>query len=45
MISLDLENMLVCRSILKDKLIQELIAASTDPQNLGLSHAFCRSPD
>ena len=40
MITLDLENMLVCRSILKDKLIQELIAASTDPQNLGLSHAF-----
>ena len=40
MISLDLENMLVCRSILKDKLIQELIAASSDPKNLALSHAF-----
>lgn len=40
MISIDLNNMLVCRSILKNKLIQELMAASSDPQNLALSHSF-----
>ena len=40
MITLDLENMLICRSILKDKLVQELIAASAEPKNLALSHAF-----
>ncbi|MCR5177277.1 MAG: ATP-binding protein [Anaerovibrio sp.] len=40
MISLDLENMLVCRSILSNELVQELMAASAQQDDLGLSHAF-----
>ena len=40
MVSVDLENMLVCRSILKDKLVQELMASGNEPDNLALSHAF-----
>ena len=40
MLTLDLQNLLVCRSILKDKLIQELAEAVAAPDNLALSHAF-----
>lgn len=40
MIALDLNNLLVCRSILKDPLIQELGDAVDEPDNLAKSHAF-----
>lgn len=40
MVTLDLNNLLVCRSILKDSLIQELDSAISQPDNLALSHAF-----
>lgn len=40
MLTLDLQNLLVCRSILKDKLVQELAAAVAAPDDLALSHAF-----
>ena len=40
MSKLDLSNLLVCRSILGDSLIQELAASIASPDDLGLSHTF-----
>lgn len=40
MVTLDLQNLLVCRNILKDKLIQELDAAVSSPEDLALAHRF-----
>ena len=40
MVTLALQNLLVCRNILKDKLIQELDAAVSSPEDLALAHRF-----
>ena len=40
MISLDLQNLLVCRNILKSKLVQELSEAVAAPEDLSLAHRF-----
>lgn len=40
MATLDLQNLLVCRNILKEPLIQELSEAVAAPDNLAVSHRF-----
>ena len=40
MVTLDLQNLLVCRNILKDKLVQELAEAVASPDDLSASHRF-----
>ncbi len=40
MIALDLQNLLICRNILKDKLIQELANAVSSPDDLAVTHCF-----
>ncbi len=40
MVTLDLQNLLVCRNILGDKLIQELAEAVSSPEDLAVTHRF-----
>lgn len=40
MIALDLQNLLICRNILNDKLIQELSEAVSSPDDLAVTHRF-----
>ena len=40
MVTLDLQNLLVCRNILKDKLVQELAEAASGKIGTSLKDAF-----
>lgn len=40
MIALDLQNLLICRNILQDKLVQELAEAVQSPDDLAVTHLF-----
>lgn len=40
MITLDLQNILICRNILRDPLVQELREAVTSPDDLSVTHRF-----